>query len=400
MQAGFHVIGDAAADVVLDGLDAAAAVVGLAAVVAGRHRLEHAECLDAAQIARMARLGLVASVQPAFDAAWGGPDGMYVLRLGAERAARMNPYAALSAAGVALALSSDAPVTPIDPWGGVRAAVHHRTPGHGISARAAFARAHAGRLAGAGGDDLAGLLVPGAPAHYAVWEAGDLAVQQPDSRVAQWSTDPRSGVSGLPDLGPDAPTPVCLRTVLRRDDPVRPTGMTLPTGLHGPKRASFPAVSRRHAAGQNFLPSSVTGPMVRLTCGDDPKAAGHEGVDSPDGVTCSFPPVHFGTTTAEPPAAAPPLATRPGREGESPRGPGRGYQDQASVPTARGPPWPAGGGTRYGPGRPVDNGARLRSRRGVRRSEGPPGPPLDTPHPSRAPGSPRVRSPDPRRGDP
>ena len=34
-----------------------------------------------------------------------------------------------------------------------------------------------------------------------------------DARVAAWSTDPRAGVQGLPDLSPGAPVPTCLRTV-------------------------------------------------------------------------------------------------------------------------------------------------------------------------------------------
>jgi hypothetical protein len=40
-------------------------------------------------------------------------------------------------------------------------------------------------------------------------------VQTPDERVAAWSTDPRAGVPGLPDLSPDIELPVCLRTVVR-----------------------------------------------------------------------------------------------------------------------------------------------------------------------------------------
>ncbi|MCW2606118.1 MAG: amidohydrolase, partial [Frankiales bacterium] len=138
LQAGFHAIGDAALTAVLDGVDLAAVEVGGDAVRAARHRVEHAEMLNGPLIARMAEHGLVASVQPAFDARWGGPDGMYVQRLGAERARSMNPFAALAAAGVPLALGSDAPVTPLDPWGTLRAAVAHRTPGSGLSARAAF----------------------------------------------------------------------------------------------------------------------------------------------------------------------------------------------------------------------------------------------------------------------
>ena len=214
LQAGFHAIGDAALTAVVEGVRAAAHKLGTARVRALRHRIEHAELLDAAAIAAFADLGLTASVQPAFDAAWGGADGMYVTRLGAERAAAMNPFAALLRAGVPLAFGSDAPVTPLDPWGTVRAAAFHRTPGHRISARAAFAAHTRGGWRALGRDD-AGVLVPGAPATYAVWATGELLVQAPDQRVANWSTDPRSGVPGLPDLTPGGPLPSCLATVVR-----------------------------------------------------------------------------------------------------------------------------------------------------------------------------------------
>ncbi|MFJ6215545.1 amidohydrolase [Streptomyces sp. NPDC092296] len=214
MQAGFHAIGDAALDAVVEGVRAAALKVGTDRVRALRHRVEHAEYLDDRAVAAFAELGLVASVQPAFDAAWGGPDGMYVRRLGADRAARLNPFAQLLRAGVPLAFGSDAPVTPLDPWGTVRAAAFHRTDEHRISVRAAFTAHTRGGWRAVGRDD-AGVLVPGAPAGYAVWRTGDLVVQAPDSRVAGWSTDPRSGTPGLPDLSPGNPLPVCLATVVR-----------------------------------------------------------------------------------------------------------------------------------------------------------------------------------------
>src|SRR5690349_1651402 len=66
IQSGFHVIGDAGMDTVLEGYEAAAGIVGLDVVRATRPRLEHAEMVDADGIERMARLGMVASVQPAF----------------------------------------------------------------------------------------------------------------------------------------------------------------------------------------------------------------------------------------------------------------------------------------------------------------------------------------------
>ncbi|MBP2401821.1 amidohydrolase [Streptomyces syringium] len=213
IQAGFHAIGDAALTAVVEGVRAAADRLGLARIRAARHRVEHAEMLTPEHIAAFAELALTASVQPAFDAAWGGDEAMYAERLGVERARTLNPYAALLRAGVPLALGSDSPVTPLDPWGTVRAAAFHRTPGHRVSVRAAFTAHTRGGWRAIGRDD-AGVLVPGAPADYAVWRTGELVVQVPDDRVASWSTDPRSGTPGLPDLTPGAPLPVCLRTVV------------------------------------------------------------------------------------------------------------------------------------------------------------------------------------------
>ncbi|MGY4907688.1 amidohydrolase [Streptomyces sp. 900116325] len=213
LQAGFHAIGDAAVSAVVAGVRAASETLGLARIRAARHRVEHAEMLTPETIAAFAELGLTASVQPAFDAAWGGEDGMYAQRLGVERSRTLNPYAGLLRAGVPLAFGSDSPVTPLDPWGTVRAAAFHRSPEHRISVRAGFTAHTRGGWRAVGRDD-AGTLVPGAPADYAVWRTEELVVQAPDDRVARWSTDPRSGTPGLPDLTPGGELPVCLRTVI------------------------------------------------------------------------------------------------------------------------------------------------------------------------------------------
>ncbi|MFE9249511.1 amidohydrolase [Streptomyces sp. NPDC007088] len=213
LQAGFHAIGDAALSAVVGGVRAAAEKLGIARVRAARHRVEHAEMLTEQTVADFADLGLTASVQPAFDALWGGEDGMYARRLGVERARTLNPFAALLRAGVPLAFGSDSPVTPLDPWATVRAAAFHRTPEHRVSVRAAFTAHTRGGWRAMGRDD-AGTLVPGAPADYAVWRTGELIVQAPDDRVARWSTDPRSGTPGLPDLTPGGALPECLRTVV------------------------------------------------------------------------------------------------------------------------------------------------------------------------------------------
>lgn len=215
IQAGFHVIGDAAVDALIEGFARAEQHLGRLAIAGARHRVEHLEMVTPGQAQHLAHWGVVASVQPLFDARWGGRHGMYATRLGPERGAALNPFAQLAAAGVVLALGSDAPVTAVDPWAAVRAAVHHRTDGHGLSPRAAFTAHTRGGWRAAGVDDgLTGTLVPGAPATYAVWAVDELAVTAPDARVQRWSTDPRSRVPALPRLDQDAGLPVCQRTVL------------------------------------------------------------------------------------------------------------------------------------------------------------------------------------------
>lgn len=198
-QAGFHVIGEAATDAVIAGFAAAERSLGADALRRRAHRLEHLEMVDSEQIRRLAGWGVVASVQPAFDAAWGGPDGMYSLRLGASRAAPMNPYAQFALEGVVLAFGSDAPVTQVDPWGAVRAAAGHRTPGSEIGVfEAIAAHSYGGHRAAASSDALAGTLSPGAPASYAIWDAGR------DSMTLPWAPD-AADVTATP--------PACLRTV-------------------------------------------------------------------------------------------------------------------------------------------------------------------------------------------
>lgn len=217
ITAGFHVIGDAAVAQVIDALGRVAERHGVPAVARCGHRLEHLEMVSAAQAEQLGRLGVIASVQPAFDALWGGPDGMYAERLGVHRGAQLNPLALLASQGVPLAFGSDAPVTPIDPWATVRAAAYHRSASSSVSVRAAFSAATRGGWRAQGiHDGATGTLTPGAPASYAIWETGDLTINTSQPGVQRWSTDPRSRVPALPDLSDSAAAlPKCLRTVHR-----------------------------------------------------------------------------------------------------------------------------------------------------------------------------------------
>lgn len=196
MQGGFHAIGDAAITTVVEGFRQAAQTLGVEAIRELRHRVEHAEIMDKELIAAFVEFGVHASMQPAFDRLWGGDHQMYAQRLGAERSLASNPMGQMHATGVPLAFGSDSPVTPLDPWGSVRAAVRHFNPVQRMSAKAAFA-AHTRGGWRAVHLDHEGVLVPGAPATFAAWHTP-------------------SGRDGtLPALGEHDELPVCLRTVLR-----------------------------------------------------------------------------------------------------------------------------------------------------------------------------------------
>ncbi|OYN86449.1 amidohydrolase [Parenemella sanctibonifatiensis] len=198
IQAGFHCIGDAGIDIAVGAIRAAVEACGVEAVRACRHRLEHVEMIDFELAADLADWGVYAVVQPLFDHAWGAPGRLYEQRLG-ERYTQMNPFSGLADAGVRLALSSDAPVTPFSSWSMVAAAVHTAVPGHGLSvATAVDAATRQGYRAG--GDDASGVIEVGAPATLAAW---DLPVPTP------------LDADGLPRLDPDDPLPACVATMVR-----------------------------------------------------------------------------------------------------------------------------------------------------------------------------------------
>jgi predicted amidohydrolase YtcJ len=125
VQVGYHCIGDRAVRQAVEVFEAVAGQLGVDAVRAARHRLEHCELVPSDLPPRMAYLGLVASIQPGFDRAWGAPGDMYEKRLGPERAALMKPFRPLLRAGVTLAIGSDSNVTAMGPWAAVRDAVNH-----------------------------------------------------------------------------------------------------------------------------------------------------------------------------------------------------------------------------------------------------------------------------------
>ncbi|HEU4895071.1 MAG TPA: amidohydrolase [Acidimicrobiia bacterium] len=117
-----HAIGDRAIDLALDVheelIDGGADP--------GRLRVEHMSVVNEDSIERMARLGVTASIQPAFlasEASW------LEKRLGSERMRRAYPFRSLLEAGVPLLGGSDSPVELPDPEIGIVAAVDR----HGVN---------------------------------------------------------------------------------------------------------------------------------------------------------------------------------------------------------------------------------------------------------------------------
>jgi predicted amidohydrolase YtcJ len=172
VQVAFHCIGDAAVRQAVEVITMAAANVGLPAVRAARHRLEHCELVPPTLIARMAELGVVASLQPTFDRLWGHAGGLYERRLGHERAELMNPLRPLADAGVTLAFGSDTNVSPMGPWAIIEAATSHHRPDYRLDEdRALRASIIGGRRAAR--QRGVGILAPGQQADVAAFELVD-----------------------------------------------------------------------------------------------------------------------------------------------------------------------------------------------------------------------------------
>jgi len=145
LQVELHAIGDAA---IRQALDAYEAVARRNGPRDRRHRIEHLEVPDPADIPRFKALGVIASTQAVFAT----PDATalqnYVPLLGPERAARAMPFKALDDAGAVQAFGSDYPVFPMSPILGMQMAVFRQLadgtpeggwePQHRISVEAAL----------------------------------------------------------------------------------------------------------------------------------------------------------------------------------------------------------------------------------------------------------------------
>ncbi|PPQ89547.1 hypothetical protein CVT25_012219 [Psilocybe cyanescens] len=121
-QVNVHAIGDRANGIVLDAFEASLKGTNVTAL---RPRLEHAQMMTKADMIRLGKLGVIASVQPthAISDMWYAQD-----RLGPDRVKSLYAFRSLIDSGAMITLGSDAPVESMNPMSGFYAAVTRKSP--------------------------------------------------------------------------------------------------------------------------------------------------------------------------------------------------------------------------------------------------------------------------------
>lgn len=176
-QVAVHAIGDAANAQLLG------AIEELSETYKGdrRWRIEHAQIVDPADIARFGKNGIVASMQPVHETS---DRLMAEARLGADRLSGAYAWASIRATGAHLAFGSDFPVESPDPFPGMAAAITREgedgepiggwQPQERVSREVAFA-GYTTEAAYAGfAEDRLGRLVPGMRADFLLLDAEPL----------------------------------------------------------------------------------------------------------------------------------------------------------------------------------------------------------------------------------
>ena len=120
-QVAIHAIGDRA------NAETIAIFEDLARVHTGdrRWRIEHVQVLDTADLPRLARTGIIASMQPIHQVS---DRTMAEARLGPGRLAGAYAWQTLARSGARLAFGSDFPVEPVNPFLGLSAAISRQDP--------------------------------------------------------------------------------------------------------------------------------------------------------------------------------------------------------------------------------------------------------------------------------
>jgi len=149
-----------------------------------RPRIEHAQCVDPKDATRMARLGVIASMQPIHAVA----DRELADALWPAVVKHAYAWRALERAGVRLAFGSDAPVETADPLAGIEAATSWRRtakwhPELALTPAAALRAYTAGAAYAAGVEDELGALRPGKLCDITVVDQGRVEATVAGGRV-------------------------------------------------------------------------------------------------------------------------------------------------------------------------------------------------------------------------
>lgn len=122
-----HAIGDGGIRMSLDAYEKAAAA-NPSPARGRRHRIEHVETTDPADIPRFGALGVIASMQPFHANPRPAQIDVWAANIGPERAARGWAYNSIVKAGGRITFGSDWPVVTLDPRLGLNMAVNRTTP--------------------------------------------------------------------------------------------------------------------------------------------------------------------------------------------------------------------------------------------------------------------------------
>jgi predicted amidohydrolase YtcJ len=176
LQIAVHAIGDGAVARVLDGYAAARAANGARDA---RHRIEHIELIDRADIPRMAELGVTASVQPCHvPGALDFPLMPTMQMIARERWRDAYATGTLAAAGIPLAFATDWPVADVNPLRCIKAALTRQPfgadcPDERVGLMATLAAYTAGGARAEFTEGWKGRLAPGFAADIAIL-SGDI----------------------------------------------------------------------------------------------------------------------------------------------------------------------------------------------------------------------------------
>lgn len=115
-----HIMGDRGIRVALDAVEAARIANG----PGPRHHVAHLSMVQPEDARRFGPLGITANIQ----GLWAAPDPFVVEKIGRERMLQGYPFRTMADSGADLAMGSDWPVSPPDPWLAIHVTVNRWSP--------------------------------------------------------------------------------------------------------------------------------------------------------------------------------------------------------------------------------------------------------------------------------